>query len=72
MRKIYKVTLTTEERVALTALVSTGKSNAQKIKHANILLAADENEHGKVYDSDIAKQFHVPRAAGQLASSFGA
>ena len=44
MRKIYKVTLTTEERVTLTALVSTGKSNAQKIKHANILLAADEND----------------------------
>jgi len=58
MRKIYKVTLTPEERIALTAVVSTGKSNAQKIKHANILLAADENVHGRVHDSDIAKQFH--------------
>ena len=58
MRKIYKVTLTTEERATLTALVSTGKNNAQKIKHANILLAADENERGKAHDSDIAKQFH--------------
>jgi transposase len=58
MRKIYKVTLTPEERIALTALVSTGKSNALKIKHANILLAVDENEHGRVHDNDIAKQFH--------------
>jgi transposase len=58
MQKIYKVTLTAEERVTLTALVSTGKSNAQKIKHANILLAVDENEHGRVSDAEAAKQFH--------------
>jgi len=36
MKKIYKVTLTTDERALLTKLVSTGKSSAQKIKHANI------------------------------------
>ena len=58
MKKIYKVTLTTAERTELTKLVSTGKSNAQKIKHANILLAVDETEHGRVSDSDVAKQFH--------------
>jgi hypothetical protein len=58
MKKIYKVTLTAEERARLTALVSTGKCNAQKIKHANILLAVDENEHGRVHDHVVAKQFH--------------
>jgi hypothetical protein len=58
MKKIYKVTLTAEERNELKQLVSTGKCNAQKIKHANILLAVDENENGRVPDSEVAKQFH--------------
>jgi len=58
MQKLYKVTLTPEERIELKTLVSTGKSNAKKIKHANILLAVDENEHGRVSDADVAKQFH--------------
>jgi transposase len=58
MKKIYKVTLTPEERFALTKLVSIGKSSAAKIRHAHILLAVDETEYGKVSDSDIAKQFH--------------
>ena len=57
MKKIYKVTLTAEERAELTKLVSTGKSSAQKIKHANILLAVDETEHGRVSDQEVAKQF---------------
>jgi transposase len=58
MKKLYKVTLTTEERSELIQLVSTGKCNAQKIKHANILLAVDETENGKVSDADVARQFH--------------
>jgi transposase len=58
MKKLYKVTLTLEERTDLKTIVSTGKSNAKKIKHANILLAVDENEHGRVSDADVAKQFH--------------
>ena len=58
MKKIYKVTLTGDERLELTQLVSKGKTSAQKIKHANILLAVDETEHGRVSDSEVAKQFH--------------
>jgi transposase len=58
MKKIYQVTLTPEERLELTQLVSKGKTNAQKIKHANILLAVDETEHGRVSDREVAKQFH--------------
>ena len=58
MKKQYKVTLTPDERSDLIQLVSTGKSSAAKIKHANILLAVDENEHGRVSDGDVAKQFH--------------
>jgi transposase len=39
----YIVTLTSEERERLTRLVSGGQDKAYRIKHANILLAADEN-----------------------------
>jgi transposase len=41
MRKKYVVRLTSEERRDLQAMVSKGKVAAYKIKHANILLAAD-------------------------------
>jgi len=58
MRKIYKVTLSAEERAELKTLVSTGKANAKKIKHANILLAVDETENGRVTDQAVAKLFH--------------
>ena len=58
MKKIYKVTLTADERLELTQLVSNGTCSAKKIKHANILLAVDETENGRVSDQDVAKQFH--------------
>ncbi|MCL2348714.1 MAG: hypothetical protein FWC50_10700, partial [Planctomycetaceae bacterium] len=54
MEKIYKVTLTPEERQELIELVSTGKSNAQKIKHAHILLAVDEAENASLTDREAA------------------
>ena len=38
----YRVTLTTEERVGLERLVSTGRAAARKLCHARILLLADE------------------------------
>lgn len=41
MEKKYIVRLTAEERAELEAMVSKGKAAAYKIKHANILLAAD-------------------------------
>ena len=39
----YVVTLTSEEREQLTRLVSKGQDKAYRIKHANLLLAVDEN-----------------------------
>lgn len=39
----YIVTLTSEKRKRLAQLVSSGQDKAYRIKHANILLAADEN-----------------------------
>jgi hypothetical protein len=41
VQKKYIVRLTAEERTELEALVKKGKAAAYKIKHANILLAAD-------------------------------
>ena len=43
MQKKYIVRLTAEERAELEAMVKKGKAAAYKIKHANILLAADVN-----------------------------
>ena len=54
--KKYKVTLTTEERAELTALVSRGTGNARRLRRARILLMADENQpEGAWQDADIAK-----------------
>jgi transposase len=52
----YIVTLTGEERKGLTRLVSSGKDKTYRIKHANILLAADENGPN-LTSQDIAKAF---------------
>ncbi len=58
--KIYKVTLTTEEREKLTALVSKGTGSAPRLKRAHIMLMADENqEEGGWKDADIAKALHA-------------
>lgn len=54
--KIYRVTLTNEERTTLTALVSKGKGNARRLRRARMLLLADENRPGGAWkDADIAK-----------------
>jgi len=54
--KLYKVTLTNEERTKLTAIVSKGKGNARLIRRAQILLLADENQLDRGWkDADIAK-----------------
>ena len=52
----YIVTLTSEERKSLAHLVSKGQDKAYRIKHANILLAADENGPN-LHSQDIAKAF---------------
>lgn len=46
MEKRYRVTLTETERVDLRKLVSVGKSAAQKLVRARILLLADQSEGG--------------------------
>lgn len=53
----YIVTLTTEERQNLREMVTKGKAAAYKIKHANILLASDENGPNQPAH-EIAKAYH--------------
>lgn len=52
----YIVILTSEERERLTRLVSSGQDKAYRIKHANILLAADE-KGPHLTSQEIAKAF---------------
>ena len=58
--KIYRVTLTDEERAELTGLVSKGKGVVRRITRARILLLADENHgEGGWKDADIARALGV-------------
>ncbi len=58
--KIYKVTLSKEERAELVALVSKGKGVARRQRRARILLLADENQaKGAWKDADIAKALNA-------------
>ena len=58
--KIYRVTLTEEERAELTAMVNKGKGVARRITRSRILLLADEKQaDGGWKDADIAQALGV-------------
>jgi hypothetical protein len=58
--KLYKVTLTSEERQQLSALANKGKGVARRLTRARILLLADENQaEGGWKDAAIAKALGV-------------
>ncbi len=58
--KIYKVTLTSEERKELITLVNKGKGIARRLTRARILLMADENQTARAWkDADIAQALGV-------------
>src|SRR3712207_6374984 len=60
MNKKYRVTLTPDERDELAALLSRGKADVRRLKHAQILLKADQAEDGPAWpDSRIAEAFEV-------------
>lgn len=70
MRKKYIVRLTTEERVNLQAMVRKGRMAAYKIKHVNILLAADVEGPGWT-DTRIAEAFSChPRSVENVRRRF--
>lgn len=61
--KKYRVTLTAEERAELQALLSRGKADVRKLKHAQVLLKADEAAGGPgLSDSEIATALDVGMA----------
>src|SRR5215210_8728131 len=56
MTKKYRVTLTPAEREELEGLLARGKADVRKIKHAQILLKADESDGGPAWsDARIAE-----------------
>ena len=58
MTKKYRVTLTRAEREELKRLLVRGKADVRKIKHAQILLKADEADGGPAWpDARIAEAF---------------
>ena len=58
MPKKYRVTLTAEEREELDRLLSRGKADVRCLKHAQMLLKADEAEGGPGWsDERIADAF---------------
>lgn len=56
MRKIYIVTLTSEERATLLELISSGKASARKLSHARILLKADNSEGNPGWNDAVISQ----------------
>ncbi len=60
MKKTYIVRLSEEERQHLTGLVRKGKVAAYRRVHAQILLLADEGEHGPgLQDKEVAERAGV-------------
>jgi transposase len=61
--KKYRVTLAADEREQLRALLARGKADVRKLKHAQILLKADEAEDGPGWDDErIAEALEVGTA----------
>ena len=60
MPKKYRVRLTVEERKELESLLARGKADVRCLKHAQILLMADEVDDGPGWsDERIAEAFHA-------------
>jgi len=60
MEKRWVVELSQEERKQLEQLINKGKVAGYKIKHAHMLLKADEGEHGPSWpDTRIAEAYNV-------------
>jgi transposase len=63
MTKKYRVTLEAEERERLRQLLSKGKADVRRLKHAQVLLAADESPGGPAqHDEAVAAAVGVGRA----------
>ena len=62
MKKLYVVRLSEEERSELTKLLKTGRAPAYRRRHAEILLQADQGQHGPaLHDRQIIEKLDVAR-----------
>jgi transposase len=62
VKKLYVVRLSEEERSELTKLVKTGRAPAYRRRHAEILLQADQGQHGPaLHDRQIVDKLDVAR-----------
>jgi transposase len=52
MPKKYRVTLSTDERADLEGLLARGKADVRRLKHAQILLKADEADDGPAWSDE--------------------
>jgi hypothetical protein len=60
MRKVYRVTLTGDERAELEAMVRGGRASAPRLTRARILLKADQGGDGPAWtDAAIAAALDV-------------
>lgn len=60
MQKRWVVELSQDERTQLEQLIQTGKVAGYKIRHAHMLLQADESERGPCWsDTQIAEAYHT-------------
>jgi len=63
MPKKYRVTLSTDERADLEGLLARGKADVRRLKHAQILLKAEEADDGPAWsDERIADALHAGTA----------
>jgi hypothetical protein len=68
--KKYRVTLTAAERAELAGLLSRGKSDVRKLKHAQVLLKVDAAEGGPAWaDERIAEAVGIGVATVQRRAS---
>jgi transposase len=60
MRKVYRVTLTGDERAELEALIRGGRTSALRVTRARILLKADQGDDGPAWpDAAVAAALDV-------------
>ena len=62
MKKLYVIRLNEQERAELTKLVRTGRAPAYRRRHAEVLLQADQGQHGPaLHDRQIVDKLDVAR-----------
>lgn len=72
MRKVYRVTLTADERADLEGLIRKGTGAAQRLARARILLKADQGDDGPAWpDEQVADALDVaPRTVANVRRRF--